>query len=157
MYDHNCGWYLIENKFKNSDLGLPWITIFQNRFVKKFKLIKYGHERRKCFLKNNFLLKYKISLYSWKHITYKCILWLIITLLHINWLLSCVLASPDLWKRLPLKCSITIVFTCPRLSWCKISSPFRENNNVVILQFHSASSCRWKTCGSSVFKDSFHS
>ena len=32
-------------------------------------------------------------------------------------------------------CSITMVFTCPILSWCTISSPFRENNNVVVFPF----------------------
>ena len=29
-----------------------------------------------------------------------------------------------------------MVFTCPLLFWCRISSPFRENNNVVVFQFH---------------------
>ena len=59
----------------------------------------------------------------------------------IDWLVCCLLAGPDLWKRMPLKCSkcfITEVFTCPLLSWCTISSPIRENNNVVVfpLLFH---------------------
>ena len=34
-----------------------------------------------------------------------------------------------------LKCAITVVITSPRLSLCKISSPFRENNNVVVFPF----------------------
>ena len=44
-------------------------------------------------------------------------------------------AVPDFWKRMALKCFITMLFTCPLLSSCKISSPFRENNNVVIFAF----------------------
>ena len=39
----------------------------------------------------------------------------------IDWLVCCLLASPDLWKRMLLKCSITMVYTCPRPSWCKFS------------------------------------
>ena len=35
-----------------------------------------------------------------------------------------------------LKCSITMVFPCPLLSWRAISSPFKENNNVVVFPFH---------------------
>ena len=56
----------------------------------------------------------------------------------VDWIVCCLLAGPDLWKRMPLKCSITMIFTCPLLSWCKISSPFRENSNVVVfpLPFH---------------------
>jgi hypothetical protein len=56
----------------------------------------------------------------------------------IDWLVCCLLAGPDLWNRMPLKCSITMVFTCPLLSWCKMSSHFRENNNVVVfpIPFH---------------------
>ena len=50
----------------------------------------------------------------------------------VDWLVWCLLAGSNLWTRIPLKCSITVVFTCPLLSWCKISSHFRENNNVVI-------------------------
>ena len=65
------------------------------------------------------------------------ILWLI------DWEVYCVLARPDLWKRMLLKCSINMVFTCSLLSWCKISSPFREDNNVVVFRFLSISSCRW--------------
>ena len=42
----------------------------------------------------------------------------------------CLLAGPDLWRIMLLK--ITMVFTWPLLSLCKISSPFRENNNMVI-------------------------
>jgi hypothetical protein len=52
-----------------------------------------------------------------------------------EWLVCCLLAGPDLLKMMPLKCSITTVFTFPHLSWCKISSPFMENNNVVVLRF----------------------
>jgi hypothetical protein len=56
----------------------------------------------------------------------------------IDWLVCCLLAGTDLWKRMPLKCSITMVFTCPLISWCKISSSFLENNNVVVfpIPFH---------------------
>ena len=50
-------------------------------------------------------------------------------------MVCCLLADPDLWKRLPLKCSITMIFICPLLPWCQISSPFRENNNVVVFPF----------------------
>ena len=39
----------------------------------------------------------------------------------IGWLVSCLLAGPDLWKRMPLKCSIAMVFICPLPSWCKFS------------------------------------
>ena len=53
----------------------------------------------------------------------------------IDWLVGCLLAGLDLWKRMLLKCSITMVFTCPLLSWCKVSSPLRENNNVVEFPF----------------------
>ena len=51
------------------------------------------------------------------------------------WLVCCLLAGPDLWKTVSLKYSITNVFTCPLLSWCKITSPFWENNNVVVFPF----------------------
>ena len=53
----------------------------------------------------------------------------------VGWLECCMLAGTDLWKRMPLKCSIPIVFTCPLLSWCTISSLFRENNKVVVFRF----------------------
>ena len=43
----------------------------------------------------------------------------------------CLLAGSNLWKRMLLKCSVTMVFTCPLLPWCKILSPFKENNTVV--------------------------
>ena len=46
-----------------------------------------------------------------------------------------VLAGPDLWRRMLLKGSIIMAFTCPLLSWCKSSSPFRENNNVIVFPF----------------------
>ena len=59
----------------------------------------------------------------------------IIKLLFIYWLVCFLLAGPDLWKRMPLKCSINMVFTCPLLSLCKISSPFRENKNMVVFPF----------------------
>jgi hypothetical protein len=36
---------------------------------------------------------------------------------------------------MPLKPSSTMVFTCTFLYWCKISSPFTENNNVIVFQF----------------------
>ena len=49
---------------------------------------------------------------------------------------------------------ITMVFTCLLLSWCKMSSPFKENNNVAVFPFPS---CWWPTCGSSNFKDNFPS
>ena len=52
-----------------------------------------------------------------------------------DWLASSLLAGPDLWKRMSLKCSIAMVFICPLLSWCKISSSFRENSNVVVFKF----------------------
>ena len=55
--------------------------------------------------------------------------------LFVGWLVCCLLAGPDLWKRMPLKCSITMDFTCLLLSWCTISSLFRENNNVVLFLF----------------------
>ena len=45
------------------------------------------------------------------------------------------------------------VFTCPLLSRCKISSPFRENNNVVVFLFPFHIFMR--TCDSPAFKDSF--
>ena len=34
-----------------------------------------------------------------------------------------------------LNFSITLMFTCPLLSCCKISSPFKENDNVAVFQF----------------------
>ena len=43
----------------------------------------------------------------------------------------------DLWNRMQLKCSITKVFTYPLLSWCEISSPFRENDNVGLVEENS--------------------
>ena len=52
----------------------------------------------------------------------------------IDWQVGCLLAGQDLWKRMPLKYSITMVFTC-HLSRCKISSHFRENNDVVVFPF----------------------
>ena len=51
----------------------------------------------------------------------------------IDWKVHCLLAGPDLWKRMLLNCSITMVFICPLLSWYKISSPFRENDNIIVL------------------------
>ena len=53
----------------------------------------------------------------------------------IDWLVCCLLAGPDLWNRMLLNCSITMVFSCPLLSWCEISSPFRDNNKVVVFPF----------------------
>ena len=53
----------------------------------------------------------------------------------IDWLVCCLLAGLDLQKRMLLMCSISMAFTCPLLSWCKISSPFKENNNVVVFPF----------------------
>ena len=53
----------------------------------------------------------------------------------VGWLVWCLLEVPNLWKSIPLKCSITMVYTCP-VSWCTISSLFRENNNVVVFPFH---------------------
>ena len=44
-------------------------------------------------------------------------------------------AAPDLWKRRLLKYFITMVFTCHLFSWCKVSSPLRGNNNVVVFPF----------------------
>ena len=43
--------------------------------------------------------------------------------------------TTDFWKTMLLKCSITTVFSCLLLSWRKISSPFRENSNVVVFLF----------------------
>ena len=56
----------------------------------------------------------------------------------IDWLVCCLLVALDLWKRMSLKCSITMIFTCPLLSWCKIPSAFRENNDVLVfsIPFH---------------------
>jgi hypothetical protein len=51
----------------------------------------------------------------------------------IDWF--CLFADPGSWNRMFLLCSITLVFTCPLLSWCKISSLFRENINVVVFSF----------------------
>ena len=36
-------------------------------------------------------------------------------------------------KENAIKVSITMVFTCPLLFWCKVSSPLKENFNVVII------------------------
>ena len=55
----------------------------------------------------------------------------------IEWQLCCLIAGLNLLKAMLLKCSITVVFTCPLLSWCRISSPFWENNNILFLfPFH---------------------
>ena len=51
-----------------------------------------------------------------------------------EWLVCSLLADLDLWKRLLFNCSITIILPCP-LFLCKISSSFRENNNVVVFPF----------------------
>ena len=71
-----------------------------------------------------------------------------------EYLVCFLLVGPDLWKSMPLKCSINMVFTYLLLCWCKISSPFRESNNMVVflLLFHI-----FIPCGSSAFKDSFPS
>jgi hypothetical protein len=63
---------------------------------------------------------------------------------------ACLLAALDLWRVVLLKRSVTMIFTCPLLSWCKTTSPFRENNNVLVFLFPS-----WSTCGSFAFKNSF--
>ena len=77
----------------------------------------------------SYFLKWKIRLARCKE-PIKTDDWLI------DWLVCCLLTGTDLWKRMSWKCSITMVFACPLLSWCKISSPFRENNNnVVVLPF----------------------
>ena len=44
-----------------------------------------------------------------------------------DWLIDWLLAGPDVWKRMLLR--------CPLLSWRKISSPFRENINVIVFPF----------------------
>ena len=49
--------------------------------------------------------------------------------------MCCLLAGLDLWKKMLLQCSITMVFTYPLLSWCKISSLFKENNNMLVFPF----------------------
>ena len=69
------------------------------------------------------------------HLFFDSFIYLKIQFFSVGWLICCLLAGPDLWKRMPLKCSNTMVFTCPLLSWCTISSLFRENNNVVVLLF----------------------
>ena len=50
---------------------------------------------------------------------------------------------------------ITMVLTCPLLFLCKISSPFRENNNVVIFPFLYIYPSPSSAGGSSAFRDSF--
>ena len=30
---------------------------------------------------------------------------------------------------------LAMVFPCPHISWCKMSSPFRQNNNLVVFPF----------------------
>ena len=72
------------------------------------------------------VLHWSIILYIHSFISFQ---WLI------GWLVCCLLAGPNFWKRILLKYSIIMVFTCPLLSWSKISSHFRENNNVIVFPF----------------------
>ena len=76
----------------------------------------------------SFLLK-KISPWA-RRVVWAEPLSLFLFQISIHWQVSCLLAGPEL-----LKCSIIMVFTCPLLSWCKISSPFIDHNNVVVFQF----------------------
>ena len=68
-------------------------------------------------------------LYYWDDILHDYVVWLLVYT--DDWLVCCLLTRADLWKRVPLRCS----FTSPLLSWCTISSLFKENNNVVVLPF----------------------
>jgi hypothetical protein len=73
-----------------------------------------------------------------------------------GWLICCLLAGPDLWKRMPLKCSITMELV---LFFLEVQIQVFSGKIIIwqYFRFLSTSQCRWPTCSSSAFKDSFPS
>ena len=117
LYPPQCHLFGSEIWIMDSNLqSIPRkVSVIRNYI--KFCYSLYSLDICRLFYQNNF---------SWLYIY----IWLVDSL--VDMLL---VSSPNLWKRMLLKYSITVMFTCPILSWCKISNPLRENNNVVVLPF----------------------
>ena len=124
------------------DIGADVFCIKAHFIIYCFKPQLCSRKYNSCFLATSQIDKLIRKSYETLIFTCSCLDWLIAMRL---------VSRSGLWKRILLKCFITLVFNIPLLTWCKISSPSRENNNVVFpFLFHIFKPLA--TCGSSAFR-----